>query len=785
MTDALATIAGNDTPAVAQSHPMLAALVAAFQHAAIGMAVRLPDGQLLDVNPAFARMLGYERGALLAMRLAAVTHPEDRMADGTEWRRLRIGQSHAYQREQRYLRQDGSIVWGLSTVSALRDERGQFIGGLLQLQDLTAQKATEAALREREAELRVLVDRLPAALYRLEPGERGRYTYVSPQLAALTGLEPDHPGRGLAAFIDRIHPDDIAAFEDAGRRADDTGDRLEIAYRVRGADGEWRWVHNRAILARDGQGQPLAWRGVLVDVSEQRALEASLHESEERFQLAFQGAGIGMSLADPRGPILDANPALCQFLGYTHAELRQMTYFEVIHPDDREVSAAMARAILEREIGGYACERRYIRKDGEVAWGYVNVHALIDGEARLRYVIAQIQDITSRKEAEGAVRESEARFRALVQNDPDVIAIIDDTMTLTYISPSVTAAFGVPPETLLGPIDRNLHYVHPDDLERWLALFDRVGAEPGATATVETRIKHIDRGWRWFQTTIANRLDEPGIDGYLLNLRDISDLKLAELATKDALATQQRAIAELEWLNRSKSQFLSTISHEFRTPLTAISGYSELLAANAGDPATIAEDAAVIHREASRLNRMVDDVLLVDRLDADRLPLHIASVDLNTLVQDVVQTFRPLSGKHEIVVDLDPSVRCVDGDRDRLAQVLTNLIGNALKYSPDGGVVAIVTRGEGDGAHIAVRDEGIGIAAEHQARIFGRFERVETGIAGRIAGTGLGLPIAQEIVSRHGGRLWVESTLGAGSTFHLVIPACRAESKVESRKSRD
>ena len=296
-----------------------------------------------------------------------------------------------------------------------------------------------------------------------------------------------------------------------------------------------------------------------------------------------------------------------------------------------------------------------------------------------------MQDITARKAAEAAMRESEARFRALVQNDPDVILIVDDTMRATFVSPSAREAFGVPPETLLGPLAPALRFIHPADLEGALAQFGGLGGRPGAVATAEVRIKRRGQGWRWFLITAANRLDAPGIDGYLLNLRDITDRKEAALALEAALDTQRTAIAELEWLNQSKSRFLSTISHEFRTPLTAIIGYSEFLAANAGNPIAVAEDAAVIHREASRLNRMVDDVLLLDRVDAGRLPLQREPLDVNALVEDVVDAFRPLTDRHQIVLALAGDLRAVAGDHDRMLQAITNLVSNAVKYSPGGG----------------------------------------------------------------------------------------------------
>lgn len=300
-------------------------------------------------------------------------------------------------------------------------------------------------------------------------------------------------------------------------------------------------------------------------------------------------------------------------------------------------------------------------------------------------------------------------------------------------------------------------------------MLDRVGSAPGDFASVEARLWHRERGWLWFQVSVANLLGNPGINGYLFNLRDITERKHGEFALVTALETQQTAIAELERLHQSKSRFLSTISHEFRTPLTAIIGFSELLAG--GSDATIAEDAAIIHREASRLSRMVDDVLLIERLEAGGLVIEPRPVDLNAVAREVVETCRALAAGHRFDLDLDPRLRPVAGDADRLAQVLTNLVGNAIKYSPPGSLVTIASRTDGDEAQISIRDEGIGIAPDDLSSIFDRFERVERGKAGRISGTGLGLAIAREIAQLHHGRLWVESEPGVGSTFFLAIPA--------------
>jgi PAS domain S-box-containing protein len=880
-----------------ESIPVLGTLTAAFQHAMIGMAVWTPDGRLIDANRAFSRMFGYEHDEFLAHGFAQISHPDDPDLDPAQWPRLVAGETDTYRREKRYCHKDGSILWGLVTVSALRNELGEFTGCLVQVLDITAQKAAEAAFREQEAQLETLVGQLPVALYTLYPGARAAFQYVSPQFERLTGLGRDELPTSFGALLARVHPDDREAVRESDRHAAHTGEPAQLEYRILGGNGEWIWVDNRSVLMRDEQGCPLAWHGALLDISERKRLEASLRDSQERFQRAFEDAPIGMSLGTPDGICLDVNAAYCRIVGRPREALVGRPFAEITHPDDvaaytrqharlyadevdsyeiekrylrpdgtivtgllivsavrdgagrhlydvgqlqditahKEAEAALGesealfRSIFEgagigmalsgpdgrirvanpaferllgyapgelvgihvnditlpddlpqqtdylrraqaNEIDTYQMEKRYRRKDGAVVWGLLHASVVRDDHGAMRAIVGQVQDNTARREAEAALRESEARFRALVQNDPDIIAVVDDAMQLIYLSPSAEPVSGIPAEQMLGPIESSLRFVHPEDQERTLALFDAVAGQPRAVTSVESRIKHAKLGWRWYQIMIMNLLEDPSICGYLFNLRDITDRKHAELATEAALQAQQTAIAELERLNQSKSRFLSTISHEFRTPLTAIIGYSELLASNVTNRA-IAEDAAIIHREASRLNRLVDDILLVDRVDAGHMSLKMGSVDVNALIRDVVATFRPLTDSHRFRLDLDPSLRPTDGDRDRLSQAITNLVSNAVKYSPAGGAVAIATRNHGDEVIISVRDEGIGIAGKDLARIFDRFERVETGIAGRIAGTGLGLSIVKEIASLHGGRLWAESQLGLGSTFYLALPA--------------
>jgi len=228
--------------------------------------------------------------------------------------------------------------------------------------------------------------------------------------------------------------------------------------------------------------------------------------------------------------------------------------------------------------------------------------------------------------------------------------------------------------------------------------------------------------------------------------------------------------AELDRLNRTKSEFVSVVSHEFRTPLTSIQAFSELLRDESFPETQVREFAADINSEAERLTRLISDLLDLDRLESGQIAMQTDALDLNALVHDAVATAPPHGPQHEVRLDLDPDLPPVPGDRDKLVQVVLNLLSNALKYSPDGGVVTVGTRGEPGQAHLWVQDQGIGIAAADLETIFERYRRVASESTAAIQGTGLGLPIVRQIAELHGGRAWAESEPGVGSTFHVVLP---------------
>jgi signal transduction histidine kinase len=242
------------------------------------------------------------------------------------------------------------------------------------------------------------------------------------------------------------------------------------------------------------------------------------------------------------------------------------------------------------------------------------------------------------------------------------------------------------------------------------------------------------------------------------------------ITAAEAYEQQRAAVAELEQLNRAKSDFVSIVSHEFRTPLTGIQGFSEMMQSEDLTLEEMREYAGDINKDAHRLNRMITEMLDLDKMESGRMEIHREAVDLNAIVSEATERMRPNAPRHPLTLRLDPLVGEVSGDRDKLTQVMANLLSNAVKYSPDGGEIVVSTRLEGNAAHIVVRDHGMGIPQGALETIFERYGRVESLATRHIQGTGLGLPIVRQIVQLHGGSVWVESTVGEGSVFHVTLP---------------
>jgi two-component system phosphate regulon sensor histidine kinase PhoR len=243
-------------------------------------------------------------------------------------------------------------------------------------------------------------------------------------------------------------------------------------------------------------------------------------------------------------------------------------------------------------------------------------------------------------------------------------------------------------------------------------------------------------------------------------------------------------ITEIRQVERMKTAFVSTVSHELRTPLTSIKGFiSTLLEDDEGmyDEETRREFLIIINEECNRLTRLISDLLNISKIESGRgLDMQLSDVDLRQLLNRVAANHQPYTKKHRIIADVPDAMEPIRADADKLTQILDNLVGNAVKYSPNGGTVEIAAADEGNTVRIDVTDEGLGIPERHRDRIFQRFHQVDDDMDHRsISGTGIGLYLVQHLAHAHGGRVWLESSVvGEGSTFSLRLPK-NAEAALE------
>ncbi len=395
----------------------------------------------------------------------------------------------------------------------------------------------------------------------------------------------------------------------------------------------------------------------------------------------------------------------------------------------------------------------------------------IDGEVMTMLTMAgsEIGQFIHRSETTVALQRSEADHRAIFERAPIGIARISAEGELVEGNAALLKMLVHDIQTLRTHAWPELQRAY--DLAAGRANLPPLLAGISDGGSVQVRAATGDGRWLWLQMSAASIPDLKGRPEHvLLMVEDVTAVRETQDKLEESLSAQQRANADLERLDRTKTEFLSIVSHEFRTALTGIQGFSELIRDGGLEPDELRAYGGYIFNDADRVNRLIGDMLDLDRMESGRMSIRMADVDINEVLSDTVARAATASSMVEFKPDLDPRLPIVTGDRDRLVQVVSNLVNNAVKYSPEGGTVTISSRAEGGYALITVADTGLGIPPDEIVHVFERFRRVRSGAAQSIAGTGLGLTIVKQIVEMHGGKIWVESAVGHGSAFHFTIP---------------
>lgn len=668
-------------------------------------------------------------------------------------------------------------------------------------QEISQRARVEAQLRKSERQYRSVVDNLKEVIFQTD--EVGSWVFLNPAWTEITGFAVEESLGKL--FLDFVHPDDrqrnIELFKPLIEGQKDYC-RHEIRYLTK--EGKSCWLEVFVRLTRDDEGYITGTAGTLNDITDRVQALTALRESEERFRRAFEDVATGMALVGLDGRFLQVNRALCEMLGYLESELTAMTVANVTHPDDLPVSLEVHRRVQSGEERYQQVESRYLHKDGHAVWAQMTISLVRDAAGEPLYYVSKIQDITDRVQAEAALRESETRFRQLAENVDEVFWILaPDRRQMLYVSPMYEQIWGRKRAQLYREPFSWLDAVHPEDRERVRAaveLSDRKLAESPSLETLaneEYRIIRPDGSVRWIWDRSFPVRNEAGEVYRICGVaKDITGRKHAEEELCKALA-KEKELSEL------RSRFVTMVSHEFRTPLATILSSADLLQYYLEQgPRDRQDDKKLQHLDRIQtatvhINQMLNDVLVIGKADAGKLEFNPAPIDLTAFCRDLTEEMQ-ISALHthsiSFVSETLPGAPPLQGtgrshfspsfapplspssptpplpwmDEKLLRHILSNLLSNALKYSPKGGNIEFKLAYQENMALFEIRDPGIGIPPEDQQRLFEAFHRARN--VGDIPGTGLGLAIVKRAVDIHGGQIAVKSEVGAGTTFTVALP---------------
>ncbi len=622
----------------------------------------------------------------------------------------------------------------------------------------------ELRARDQDARVRQFADTAPAMLW--ASGLDGRRTFMSRGWYELTGLAE---GAGLDfKWLEAIHPDDRERARERVAAAMQEGSLVRHRYRIRTADGSYRWVMNVGRPQLDENGKSVGYVGSIIDVHDYTLAADALARADAQLDAVFQGAPVGLAFLDRELRFQRINERLASINGLPVAAHIGKTPPDLL-PGIENMSDIMAdlRRIVDTgvpllgvEVTGETPATPGDRREWRENWFPVSIGDAVVGVG----VIAE--DVTEQKRTEQALRASEARFRTLAESGP-VIVWVTEPGGVQYLSPRWADYTGLPTPAE-DATDAALEPVHPDDRES--ARREWFESEAGAVFETEFRLRGRDGTYRWF---LSRGVAIAGDDGRILQrvgtYVDIHDRKVAE--------------GELLEEGRRKDEFLAMLAHELRNPLAPIQNAVHILEIAQASSATQAAAREIIGRQLAHIVRLVDDLLDVSRLSRGKLSLEQEVIDLVAVVRETAIDLRPSFEERGIEFEvqlLSQAVR-VEGDRTRLAQVVGNLLHNAQKFTPSGGAVSLRMEIESTShrAAIHVRDTGVGMSEQLLSKVFDEFSQGTQTLDRGTGGLGLGLALVRRFVVLHGGEVEARSDgPGCGSEFVVRLPIHASEEAV-------
>ncbi len=722
--------------------------------------VDIPSG-LLEWSDETYRIFGRSPDQPLSLDVFyEAVHPDDRD-------RVRAASEAAlegvpYDIEHRIVTGD-EVKWVREVAEIVSDEQGQAVGRIGTVQDITERRVLEDAQRQLLAHLDSVANASPALLWTSAPD--GGLDWVNRRwLEFCGGSFEEQLGD---AWIDRIHPLDSEFSVRTYQEAMALRRPYSMEYRLKRADGTYRWLLERGMPRLNADGAFLGFIGSSLDITREREVQEALWTSEERLRLALDAAHQGLYDTDMTTGAVTVSPQYASMLGYDPLGFEETheSWLSRVHPDDRARVIDTHRRYLSGELGDYRVEYRMATRDGGWKW-IMSVGGIVerDAEGCATRMIGTHTDIDALKRTEAELE----RFRFIIENAGQEMCLVRPDGSFFYVNQAVANNLGYSQGELM---TMSVPDIDPMiDSGAFRAHFEALKA--GDLPRFET--VHVSRSGRQVPKEVKSVYLRMGDEEYVCGFaQDITERKQADEALFALNADLERRViertAQLEAANKELEAFSYSVSHDLKAPLRGIAGYSQLLQESCGERLNEDERAFVAHirRGAGQMHELIEDLLAYSREDRRHTERH--DVELRPLIESVIGLLSD-EDRRRCRFEYDLAVTNLRTDRDGLGLILRNLCENAIKFSKDAGDPRIVIGScrRDDKVLIWVEDNGIGFDMKYHDKIFDIFQRLHH--AETYAGTGVGLALVSKAAQRLGGRVWAESAPGDGARFFVELP---------------